>query len=76
MPTFRGAVDGAAPTATGPRGRARWRKDSASVMVEVERECEEEEWLAGVISRGPFFVCLGCCREAQIVCGKFHAKIR
>ena len=31
--TLRGAVEGAAPTAAGPRGRARWRKESGFAML-------------------------------------------
>src|SRR5271168_3642672 len=34
--TLRGAVEGAAPTAAGPRGRARWRKESGFAMLGVE----------------------------------------
>lgn len=33
MTTFRGAVVGADPTTTGPRGRARWRKESVAAML-------------------------------------------
>jgi hypothetical protein len=33
MITLRGAVEGAAPTAAGPRGRARWRKESGFAML-------------------------------------------
>ncbi len=31
--TFKGAVVGWEPTAAGPRGLARWRKESASTMI-------------------------------------------
>ena len=31
--TFRGAVVGCEPTTAGPRGLARWRKESASTMI-------------------------------------------
>jgi hypothetical protein len=31
--TFRGAVVGCEPGSAGPRGRARWRKESASTMT-------------------------------------------
>src|SRR5579859_2267376 len=31
--TLRGAVEGTAPTAAGPRGRARWRKESGFAML-------------------------------------------
>ena len=31
--TLRGAVDGTAPTAAGPRGRARWRNESGFAML-------------------------------------------
>jgi hypothetical protein len=36
MTTLRGAVVGAVPTETGPRGRARCRKES-SAMMELRR---------------------------------------
>lgn len=31
--TFNGAVVGCEPTAAGPRGLARWRKESASTII-------------------------------------------
>ena len=31
--TFKGAVDGCEPTAAGPKGLARWRKESASTIL-------------------------------------------
>ena len=33
MTTFKGAVVGAVPTATGPKGRARWRNESVSAIL-------------------------------------------
>ena len=37
--TFSGAVEGWAPTGTGPSGRARWRKESCSAMMSVTSAC-------------------------------------
>ena len=38
--TFKGAVVGCEPTAAGPRGLARWRKESASTMILGQIVCD------------------------------------
>lgn len=37
--TFKGVVLGCEPTAAGPRGLARWRKESASTIFLVQIVC-------------------------------------
>ena len=43
MTTFKGAVVGADPARTGPRGRERCRKESVSAMIVGQKEAEINE---------------------------------
>jgi hypothetical protein len=51
MATFSGAVDGCAPMGAGPSGRARWRKESLSDMLERR---PSSAFAAGFVRREAF----------------------
>jgi hypothetical protein len=82
MITLRGAVVGAVPTVTGPRGRAIWRNESVSAMIsEAMRLSLPVRKQTGLCCRGELLACSARWVGRNVVpefCVRpeFYAKIR
>ena len=51
--TFKGAVDGCEPTAAGPRGLARWRKESGCTILLGLIVCTDSHGLVLLFAETP-----------------------